>query len=244
MSIELFSDRIIHLTEMHGGASNLARLSGVSESVVRKWKDGKSEPTRDKLEALSKAAGVNIQWLVLGTGPKQGVQIGAAYSAGPIVGSTLDSTIDSAIDSTHQQQEMSEFALIPGYSIQVSAGHGVSPESEQPTRRLAFRHRWLKYRGLNEKDLVMVFTKGDSMEPTIADNNTLMVDTSNTDPQDGGIYVIRNDGHLLVKRTQIAPGQGVWLISDNKEYDKLLVNFGQTDDLEVIGKVVWIGKDM
>ena len=90
----------------------------------------------------------------------------------------------------------------------------------------------------------MVFTKGDSMEPTIADNNTLMVDTSDTDPQDGGIYVIRNDGHLLVKRTQIAPGQGVWLISDNKEYKEVLVKFDKTEDLEVIGKVVWIGKDM
>lgn len=216
MNINLFSDRIKHLIDRHESASNLARMAGVSEGVVRKWKDGKSEPTRDKLEALSKATGVRIEWLVLGTGEV----------------------------SDKAQGNLSEFALIPGYNVQVSAGNGAMPGNEEPTRRLAFRHRWLKYRGLNEKDLVMVFTKGDSMEPTIADNNTLMVDTSDTDPQDGGIYVIRNDGHLLVKRTQIAPGQGVWLISDNKEYDKLLVQFDKTEDLEVIGKVVWIGKDI
>lgn len=170
--------------------------------------------------SLASASGVNIEWLVAGTGP-----------------------INHNADANNAS-DISEFALIPGYNVRASAGHGVTPESEQPTRRLAFRQRWLEYRGLNEKNLVMVFAAGDSMEPTIVDNNTLMVDTSSTIPQDGGIYVIRNDGHLLVKRTQIAPGQGVWLISDNKEYKEMLVKFDKSEDLEVIGKVVWIGKDM
>ncbi|MDO6750036.1 S24 family peptidase, partial [Gilvimarinus sp. 1_MG-2023] len=78
--------------------------------------------------------------------------------------------------------------------------------SEEVSRKLAFRRKWLKFKGLHEKDLVVVFAKGDSMEPTISDNNTIMVDTSDTSPQDGRMYVIRVDGHLLVKRTQILPG--------------------------------------
>lgn len=201
--------------------SAFSRESGLGESLLRQYIAG-SKPGLDKAAAIAKAGKVNLLWLATGEGS---MSIAADASA-------------------PAQSELSDFALIPGYNVQVSAGNGSIPGNEEPTRRLAFRHRWLKYRGLNEKDLVMVFTKGDSMEPTIADNNTLMVDTSDTDPQDGGIYVIRNDGHLLVKRTQIAPGQGVWLISDNKEYDKLLVQFDKTEDLEVIGKVVWIGKDM
>lgn len=201
--------------------SAFSRESGLGESLLRQYIAG-SKPGLDKAAAIAKAGKVNLLWLATGEGS---MSIAADASA-------------------PAQSELSDFALIPGYNVQVSAGNGSIPGNEEPTRRLAFRHRWLKYRGLNEKDLVMVFTKGDSMEPTIADNNTLMVDTSDTDPQDGGIYVIRNDGHLLVKRTQIAPGQGVWLISDNKEYDKLLVKFDKTEDLEVIGKVVWIGKDI
>tara|TARA_B110000211_G_scaffold15953_1_gene16659 strand:- start:249 stop:899 length:651 start_codon:yes stop_codon:yes gene_type:complete len=201
--------------------SAFSRESGLGESLLRQYIAG-SKPGLDKAAAIAKAGKVNLLWLATGEGPMS----------------------MSADTNASVQSELSDFALIPGYNVQVSAGNGSIPVNEEPTRRLAFRHRWLKYRGLNEKDLVMVFTKGDSMEPTIADNNTLMVDTSDTDPQDGGIYVIRNDGHLLVKRTQIAPGQGVWLISDNKEYDKLLVQFDKTEDLEVIGKVVWIGKDI
>ena len=211
------STRVNEIATKVGGKKELAKMTGISESQLHRYVSGDHDLKLTVLAAMANAGQVSIEWLA--TGKELGTK-------------------------GISQEDMDDFALIPGYNVQVSAGNGTIPGSEQPSRRLAFRHRWLKYRGLNEKDLVMVFTKGDSMEPTIADNNTLMVDTSDTDPQDGGIYVIRNDGHLLVKRTQIAPGQGVWLISDNKEYDKLLVQFDKTEDLEVIGKVVWIGKDM
>ena len=90
-----------------------------------------------------------------------------------------------------------------------------------------------------------MFAKGDSMEPTISDNNTIMVDTSDAVPQDGRMYVIRVDGHLLVKRTQIVPGQGVQLLSDNKDYPPMLVKMIEGDEsIQFIGRVVWIGKDV
>lgn len=58
------------------------------------------------------------------------------------------------------QEFLSEFALIPGYRVQVSAGHGaIASEGETPCRFLAFRRRWLKWRGFSEKDLVIVWCK-------------------------------------------------------------------------------------
>ena len=225
MNFELFSDRISHLADSHKSVSAFAREIGVSESVVRKWRDGTSEPSRKNLEAIAKASGVNIEWLVLGTGF--------------MTGSDAPQAVQEEAESIHD-----EYAFIPGYNIQVSAGPGAIAGEEEVSRRLAFRHKWLKFKGLNEKDLVVVFAKGDSMEPTISDNNTIMVDTSDTSPQDGRMYVIRVDGHLVVKRTALVPGQGVKLISDNKIYGEQLVKFDDNNpDLEVIGRVVWVGKD-
>lgn len=137
-----------------------------------------------------------------------------------------------------------EFALIPGYSIQVAAGSGTLPGPEQATRKLAFRRKWLRFRGLHEKDLALVFAKGDSMEPTISDNNTVMIDTSQRELRDGCIYVIRTNDHLIVKRIQTRLGSQVLLISDNAAYPPIEVNMGEPGDLEVIGRVVWIGKDV
>lgn len=143
-----------------------------------------------------------------------------------------------------QAELANEFALIPGYNVEVSAGAGAFPVSEQPSRRLAFRHKWLRYKGLSEKDLVLVFARGDSMEPTISDNNTLMIDTSQQELSDGAIYVIRVNSHLVVKRVQTLLNRDIMLISDNTAYHPETLKPEQLSDLRVIGKVVWIGKDL
>ncbi|MFV0449658.1 MAG: XRE family transcriptional regulator [Vibrio sp.] len=140
---------------------------------------------------------------------------------------------------------LEEFALIPGYRIQVSAGHGTNPlgGEEEPCRHLAFRRKWLKWRGFSEKDLAIVWAKGDSMEPTINNNDTLVVHLGRTVPQDGHLYIFRNEEQLFVKRYQGALGS--WrLISDNKVYDTLDIKKEEQHQFEVIGQVVHIAKDL
>lgn len=137
-----------------------------------------------------------------------------------------------------------EFALIPGYRIQVSAGYGsLNPDELKPTRFLAFRRKWLTYRGFSEKDLAIVWAKGDSMEPTIHNNDTLVVHMGRNKPQDGHIYIFRNGEELFVKRYQSALGS--WrLISDNSIYDKLDIPKHEQHNFEVVGQVVHIAKDI
>jgi len=172
-------------------------------------------PRLDNLLRIADAAGVSVEWLA--TGKEQ-------------------------TESDSQFKE--EFALIPGYNVQVAAGHGSLAGDETPTRELAFRRKWLRFRGFNEDDLALVFAKGDSMEPTISDNETVMVDTSEKRLRDGHIYVIRNEDHLLVKRIQTLWNDGVQLLSDNKEYPPQEISRSDLETLEVIGKVVWVGKDL
>jgi len=199
--------------------NKFAKLCGLNESSLRGYLSG-SIPSLDKAVAISKAANVSLEWLATGEG-------------------------EMRVDEGAKESVTDEFALIPGYNIQVSAGAGAFPgQNEKPSRKLAFRHKWLRFRGLREKDLVLVFAKGDSMEPTISDNNTLLIDTSQRDLQDGNIYVIRTDGHLIVKRVQQLLNKNILFISDNKTYEKMEVSPQDLNDLEIIGKVAWIGKDV
>ncbi|MCW4628247.1 MULTISPECIES: helix-turn-helix domain-containing protein [Marinomonas] len=139
---------------------------------------------------------------------------------------------------------LAEFALIPGYSIQVSAGNGaLNIDQLEPSRYLAFRRKWLKFRGFAEKDLVIVWAKGDSMESTINNNDTLVVHTGRNRPQDGHIYIFRHDDELFVKRYQSIVG--AWrLISDNAMYAPLEIKKEEQHQFEVIGQVVHIAKDI
>ncbi|MCF4173566.1 S24 family peptidase [Vibrio sp. McD22-P3] len=137
-----------------------------------------------------------------------------------------------------------EFAMIPGYRIQVSAGHGsLNPDQLEPTRHLAFRRKWLKYRGFNKKDLAIVWAKGDSMEPTIHNNDTLVVHLGRNKPADGHIYIFRNGDELFVKRYQSM--LGTWrLISDNSFYSPLDIPKEEQHQFKVVGQVVHIAKDI
>ena len=174
---------------------------------------------------ISDSIGLNVQWLLTGEGPMRPGE-------------------EQPLQEQHQAAFEEEFALVAGYNIQVSAGHGAFPACEKPTRHLAFRHKWLRFRGLRVKDLVLVFVKGDSMEPTISDNDTVMVDMSQRSLIDGALFVIRVNCHLVVKRVQTLLNRNIKLISDNKEYAPEELKPEEMADLEVIGRVVWVGKDV
>lgn len=154
--------------------------------------------------------------------------------------------IESLVEKLSPRNDdiLSEFALIPGYRIQVSAGNGsLNNDALQPVRHLAFRRKWLKYKGFNESDLTVVWAKGDSMHPTINDNDTLIVHLGRKEPKDGYIYVFRNGEDLFVKRYQSA--LGLWrLISDNSVYPPLDIPKEEQHQFEVIGQVVHVAKDI
>ncbi|EKF9413633.1 helix-turn-helix transcriptional regulator [Vibrio cholerae] len=211
-----FSDR---LKEAMNGSSTraFAKKCSLSESVVRGYLSGTTFPTLNKLPQLAAAAGCSVEWLAAGV----------ATNTNEVLGNFSD-----------------EFALIPGYRIQVSAGHGTNAISEEaPCRHLAFRRKWLKYRGFNEKDLVIVWAKGDSMEPTINNNDTLVVHTGRNAPADGHLYIFRNGDELFVKRYQNALGS--WrMISDNPMYETVSIPKEEQHQFEVVGQVVHIAKDI
>jgi phage repressor protein C with HTH and peptisase S24 domain len=131
-----------------------------------------------------------------------------------------------------------EFAVLPVYDVEVSAGDGSICYGEQPLYYFAYRKDWLKTRGLFEKNLHVVVAKGDSMEPTISDGESILVNTADKHCKDGFIYVIRSGDILWVKRIQKQLDSSLLLISDNKIYPPMRLNLDESNDVEIIGKVV------
>ena len=82
------------------------------------------------------------------------------------------------------------------------------------------------------------------MEPTIGDNNTLIVHTIENKPADGNIYIFRLEDQLVVKRVQVNLFGSYLLISDNNHYPPMEIKREDMAQFEVIGKVVHIAKDV
>src|SRR6201996_8049528 len=64
-----FVERLKTILHHWPSADRLARAMGVSPSAFRKWLKGEAEPSRERLVALARAAGVGVAWLAEGEGP-------------------------------------------------------------------------------------------------------------------------------------------------------------------------------
>ena len=66
-----FSDRIKLLIQRVGSATEIARMCGFSEGVVRSWRDGNTDPSRARCVTLARTLGISLVWLVAGEGTLQ-----------------------------------------------------------------------------------------------------------------------------------------------------------------------------
>ena len=80
------------------------------------------------------------------------------------------------------------------------------------------------------------------MAPTLSAGDDILVDLADGPERlRDGIYVLRVDGTLLVKRLAIHPvGRRVTVQSDNHAYGDL-PDCG-LDEIECIGRVIWTGR--
>lgn len=132
---------------------------------------------------------------------------------------------------------------IPRFDVQASAGPGTFIEGEVPVAHLGFDQEFLKQLcAARPSHLSIIRVRGDSMFPTLGDGDDIMVDrtVAGTRVQDG-IYVLRREDTLAVKRIAVHPGtQRLTISSDNPAYP----SWPDLDpaDVDVIGRVVWAGR--
>lgn len=134
-----------------------------------------------------------------------------------------------------------DLVLVPRLPVEASAGHGALAGNEGEVRAISFDRIWLKELGLSAENLSIIDVKGESMAPTLGNGDSIMVDRSdNMARLRDGIYVLRLDDALMVKRVSLSPRRGragLTVSSDNPHYpswpdiDPALV--------DIVGRVVW-----
>ncbi|KAB7646191.1 S24 family peptidase [Polymorphobacter fuscus] len=139
-------------------------------------------------------------------------------------------------------QRAEDYVLIPRLAIGASAGSGAVADDESPLTALAFQSTWVRsVASGNPAALSVISVTGDSMLPTLADGDQILVDTADRERLRDGIYVLRTDDALLVKRLSVNPAtRRLAIRSDNDAYP----SWDDCDPagVNVIGRVVWVGR--
>ena len=129
------------------------------------------------------------------------------------------------------------------HPVLVSAGPGAVVTEELGKPCFAFDERWLRSLTASPADnLSIVRVEGDSMAPTLSAGDDILVDLGDSaDRLRDGIYVLRIDDALVVKRIALNPvGRRLTVQSDNPAYpdwpDCTL------KDIKPVGRVIWSGR--
>lgn len=201
----------------------LAQQLDISLPTMNHYETGKRTPNSDLLAKLAKLVDCDAGWLLTGEGNPQ--------------------KITDLSEPSLSGSDMEGFVLVPKYNVEASAGGGSIIHSEQIVDHLAFKADWIhKELGAHPKNLLLVHSIGDSMEPTIRSGDLLLVDRNKSKLKGEGIYLINLDDGLMVKRIEFLLGGSVVIRGDNTAVSREQV-LPESDmkKLNILGRIVWIG---
>lgn len=185
---------------------DVADILGISQMNFATMKKRNKIPFNELLDFCAKRS-ISINWILYGQSP------------------------ESLVEATNK------FYMVKYFSdINASAGGGSDNECEE-IQEIEIPEEFVFMLGgereLNNIEAINV--TGDSMEPTFSYNDIVFVNRSKTDLQRGGIFTIRTEAGLFIKRVQKRIDGKVDIISDNKVYSTQTLD---PNEIEVIGRVV------
>ncbi|MCU9849268.1 helix-turn-helix domain-containing protein [Defluviimonas sp. WL0024] len=203
--------------------AHVAEMAEVNRSFVYDILRGRSaRPGIDKLAEVARVLKVDRDWLIHGIGEVEGEP---PFVANP--------------DET--------FVAIAHASPRPSMGGGtvVTLDHEPAGRAYHFRRSWIKGSlKASPSQLRIMHVEGDSMEPTLLEGDTVLVDMTRRAPNPPGIFVLDDGIGLVAKRLEHIPNSdppAVRVISDNKHYPE----YERTaDEIHIVGRIRWFAREI
>lgn len=131
---------------------------------------------------------------------------------------------------------------VPRYDVSLAAGAGAWNEGKRRLDDIPFTNAFFqkRFNRATGSGFAVLEARGDSMEPSIADGDLLLIDETDTRLFDG-VFGFVLDGEARVKRFRRLM-DGVSIISDNAIYPTEEVTGERLKDIQIIGRVRWVGK--
>jgi len=194
--------------------TELADILKVNRSAITQARKKDSVPANWLLE-LFRCYRLNPDWLEGGSGP-QFIKPG-----------------DDSDDA---------YFPVPKVKARLCAGAGSFEVDSRIEGYYSFQKKWLQYKGASDR-MVLMDVFGNSMTPEIKDGDTVLIDQSQRDIFAGTIYAVGIEDTIMVKRIEKHPHKLV-LLSDNKEYAPIFLTDEEIDSVRIIGKVLWICREL
>jgi transcriptional regulator with XRE-family HTH domain len=115
---------------------------------------------------------------------------------------------------------------------------------DQKERELLFiKKSWgLRQFQVEPEDLRLIDIEGESMKPTLAPGDMVIVNCKDTSVRDG-IYALHIEDALIIKRLQRFSGSSIKVISDNPAYESWTINPSESAQrITIVGRIIRVSR--
>ena len=192
---------------------------------------GRSGMSIAKLSAAAQALSVSTDYLYgLTDNPEPAATLAAKVSE-----------LDDADAVTADDEEEEDGHSVDVMELDTAAGAGAVVDFERVKDRIRFRQSWLRKHGLVARQCKVIGVKGTSMDPTLPDGCSILIDRNRRSRRVGHIYVVRTDDGLIVKRAGKSRAGNWQLVSDNPDKQEW-PTLRWPDHADIIGEVKWAAR--
>ncbi len=135
---------------------------------------------------------------------------------------------------------LEEFSFFPKISSQLAAdGSFVIKYTQEKTQ--PFQKDWLEARQIcSTKDAVLLDVINDFMQPILSVGDVVLIALKQKEIISGNLYAIRVGTEIQIRRLERLACGGIRIYCENNFY--LPQEIHSCEELEIIGRVCWIGK--
>lgn len=229
----------VRLARKHIGwtQEQLGAALNLTKGNISAWENDRHDPSFDQIMQISRLTGFAIS-----ASPDISMTGLSVQEPEPPYGHAAQPPMSPILAWEHPDDlPEGEFVMIPRLDVTLSAGPGREQHVDVGFTKSvpqAFRADWIRAERLKPAKLAAMTAKGESMEPAIFDGDSLLIDTSQTEVQDGRVYALWYEGGERVKRLYRLPGGGLRIQSDNPKHLSIDIPPTQTDAVRIIGRVV------
>lgn len=215
------------LAKNGGNQSEMARFIGVSPQAVQKWIAGEAEPRGQNLKLAAQYLGMTEAVLKFGDAVEY---------------PTAEQTARRRAVTPHHPDDGIEdgFVYVAESRVRFSAGNGhtASYELLDDDDPAQYRLSWFQKQRINPKQVKRFRVTGESMEPLLYENDTILVNLAETNIVDGKLYAIRYGDDLRVKYVSKRLDGTLILKSVNPQYPPEEVPAATVEEhISIIGRV-------
>ena len=229
---------LLKIIDQSGASDRRLSLAATgSADTIRNMRRG-SSPRLDSLEALCRVLGLQLQTVPLNE-PGKPLKGAPAVEKRPEWSRRLREEIRQDLVEM-LDRAASSGALAGNCQIKIRdlpAGGAIDLHGTT-VGHVHFSRQWLDRHGLVPTRCCVISVTGKSMEPTLPEGASILVDRGSSHRADGRIYVIRTPHGLVVKRVSKDRGGCWWLISDHPGWKPARWPCGA----EIVGEARWVGR--